>query len=52
MIPLQLDLLSKSGYLLKGPGIGESDGRLVGKRSEPIKLVLLDAGATENAQDA
>ena len=52
MIPLQLDLVPKPGDFFEGPRVGEGDGGVVGKSSEPLELALPDAGAAEHGQDA
>jgi len=48
VVTLQLELLAKPSYFLEGPRVGQSDGRLIGKRSEPLELVLSDRGRTEH----
>src|SRR5215470_184113 len=52
MIPLQLDLLAQTGHFLEGLRIGKSDRGLIGKRSEPLELLLIDVGPTEYGEDA
>src|SRR5215468_8376842 len=52
MIPLQLDLLAQTGHFLEGSRIGKSDRGLIGKRSEPLELLLMDVGPTEYGEDA
>src|SRR5262245_37285354 len=51
MIPLQLDLLAQTGHFLEGSRIGKSDRSLIGKRSEPLELLLIDVGPTEYGED-
>src|SRR5215831_8650629 len=52
MIPLQLDLLAQTGHFLEGSRIGKSDRGLIGKRSEPLELLLIDVRPTEYGKDA
>src|SRR5215831_13593581 len=52
MIPLQLDLLAQTGDFLEGSRIGNSDRGVIGKRSEPLELLLIDVSPTEYGEDA
>src|SRR5262245_12703289 len=52
MIPFQLDLLAKTSHVLEGAGIGKSDRRLIGKRSEPLELLVIDMVPTEYGEHA